>query len=115
MSRHSGSTNRYGAINRQMERVANDRERHLRLAWVDRVLDILDDDNLITQAGAVLVNENNLVFECNVAPLIWDDPRVVYRRQQLERDHITTELVEHEHTVAGKTFKRTRIKVTFSA
>ena len=114
MDSHGAPAYRYGAINRQMQRVAKEHDRHLHRAWADRVLQILDGDNLIAQAAAGQASDDVLLFECNVAPLVWDDPRIVYRRQQLERSDITVELADHEHSVAGKTFKRTRIKVVFS-
>ncbi|MDH3660235.1 MAG: hypothetical protein OEU92_09425 [Alphaproteobacteria bacterium] len=114
MSSRGASTYHYGAINRQMQRVANEHDRHLRRAWVERVLEILNGDNLIAQAASGQASDGGLLFECNVAPLVWDDPRIAYRRQQLERSDVTAELAEHEHTIAGKSFKRTRIKVAFS-
>ncbi|MEM8952156.1 MAG: hypothetical protein AAGA21_19825 [Pseudomonadota bacterium] len=104
----------YGGIKRQMQRGTNDHERHLRQAWVDRVLNILDSDNLITQAASGMADADGLLFDCNVAPLVWDDPRVAYRRQQLEGSDVTVELVDHELNVAGKTFKRTKVKVAFT-
>lgn len=115
MSRRDTSTYRYGTINRQLQRVASDHERHLRQAWVDRVLEILDGDNLIAQAASGLATEDGLLFECNVAPLVWDDPRITYRRQQLEGSSVSVELNDHEHTVAGKSFKRAQIRVRFSS
>lgn len=115
MSSHGVSTYRYGAINRQLQRVAGDHDRHLRQTWVDRVLDILDGDNLMKQAATGLANDDGLLFECNVAPLVWDDPRVAHRRQQLENSDVAVELVDYEHTVAGKTFNRARIRVAFAA
>lgn len=114
MSSHGASTYRYGAINRQMQRVAKEHDRNLRRAWTDRVLEILDGDNLIAQAASGQASDDALLFECNVAPLVWDDPRIVYRLQQLERTDVTVELVDYEHTIAGRTFKRTRVKVVFS-
>lgn len=114
MSNREAPAHRYVAINRQMQRLASDHERDLRQAWVDRVLGILDGENLITQAGSGLATEDGLLFDCNVAPLVWDDPRIAYRRQQLEGSNVTVELVDHEHHVAGKTFKRTQVKVAFS-
>ncbi len=115
MTEYDSRAFRLGAIKRQMQRGANDHERHLRQAWVERVLTILDGDNLVSQAASGLANEDGLLFECNVAPLVWDDPRIVYRCQQLEGDDVTVELVDHECHVAGKAFKRAQIKVVFSA
>lgn len=114
-SRRSTQPYRYGAINRQMQRVANDHERHLRQAWVERVLAILDGDNLVAQAAAGQATEGGMLFDCNVAAEVWDDPRVAYRRQQLESSDVTVELDEHRHSVAGKTFTRTRIRIRFAA
>jgi hypothetical protein len=115
MNDQNTPTYRFAAINRQLQRVAGDHEREVRKAWVDRVLALLDSDNLITQTAAGLATDNSLLFECNVAVLVWDDPRVVYRLHQLEGSGVGVELVDHEHEVAGKTFKRTKIRVTFKA
>lgn len=114
MTNYDARSYRYGAIKRQMQRGESDHERHLRQAWVDRVLNILDGDNLIAQAASGLATEGSLVIECNVAPLVWDDPRIAYRRQQLEGSEVAVELVDYECNVAGKTFNRARIKVAFS-
>ncbi len=114
MSHHDVRSYRYSAIKHQMQRVAGDHERHLRQAWVDRMLELLDGDNLIAQAAAGLATDGHLLLDCNIAPLVWDDPRIVYRRKQLENGNVSLELVDHESTIAGKTFKRTQIKVTFA-
>ncbi|MEZ5931851.1 MAG: hypothetical protein R3F54_07875 [Alphaproteobacteria bacterium] len=111
----SDRTYRFAAINRQLQRVAGDHERQVRKAWVDRVLGILDGDNLITQASSGQATDDTLLFECNVATLVWDDPRIVYRLRQLEGSGVTAELIDHEHEVAGRTFKRTKILVTFKS
>ena len=103
----------YGSINRQMHRMANEHKRHLRQAWVERVLDILDSDNLIGTAAGQGDADDEILFECNIAPAVWDDPRIAYRLQQLEANNVKVELVDHVHTIAGKTYKRARIKVVF--
>lgn len=113
MSSRRQSSFFYGSINRQMHRVANDHQHHLRQAWIDRVLDLLDNDNLIGKAADVIDIEDGLLLECNIAPMVWDDPRIAYRRQQLASNNVDVELVDHEHTIAGKTFKRAQIKVVF--
>ncbi len=112
MSRRHSPAYVYNGIDRQMRRVASEHQRDLRQAWVDRVLDILDSDNLIAQA-ALADKDNALLFECNVAPMVWEDPRITYRLQQLAGDQVTVELVDHEHTIAGKTFQRAQIRVVF--
>ena len=105
---------RYSAIKRQMQRVAGEHERHLRQVWIDRVLDILDSDNLIAQAASAQISEDGLVFECNVAPKVWDDPRIAYRRQQLESSNVAVELIDYQHEVAGKIFSRAQIRIGFT-
>jgi hypothetical protein len=109
----SDRTHRFATISRQLQRVAGDHERGVRKSWVDRVLGILDSDNLIAQAASGQATEDRLLFECNVAAVVWDDPRIVYRLRQLEGSGVAAELVDHEHEVAGKSFKRTQIQVTF--
>lgn len=106
---------RYAAVKRQLQRVADDHQRHLKTAWVDRVLDMLDSDNLIMQAATGQATDSSLLLECNVAALVWDDPRVAYRLRQLEGSGIAVELVDHTFEVAGKDFHRTKMLVTFKA
>ena len=99
-----------------MRRAADDHAREVRLAQVERVLAMLDSDSLISQAASGLADEdNNLLLECNIAPLVWDDPRIAYRLRQLEGSGIAVDLVDHEIQIAGKTFKRTKISVSFKA
>lgn len=111
MSDSRRTTYRYGSIRRQMERVAGDHERRVRQAWIERILDILDDDNLVTQAAKTPKTDEGLLFDCNVAPLVWDDPRLTFRLKQLAANDVQVELIDHEHEVAGKTFKRAQIRV----
>lgn len=115
MSSKGGSPHRYAAIKGQMQRVANDHDRQVKTAWVDRVLDVLDSDKLIARAASGAAADNTLIVDCNVAPLVWDDPRIAYRRRQLEGNGIAVELDEHKHEIAGKTFKRSRILVSFGS
>lgn len=113
MSSHQPRPYSYGAVNRQMRRVTADHQRHLRQAWIDRVLDLLDSDNLISQASNAIDADEGLLIECNIAPMVWDDPRITFRLKQLESNDVKVELVEHEHQIAGKTFKRNQIRVSF--
>ena len=115
MSDHRTPAYGYAAIRRQMQRVTGDHERHVKTAWVNRVLGILNSDNLITKAASGWATGNSLIFECNVAAHVWDDPRIAYRLRQLEGDGLAVELVDHENEIAGKTFKRTQIRITFDS
>jgi alpha-D-ribose 1-methylphosphonate 5-triphosphate synthase subunit PhnI len=96
-----------------MERIANDRERRRRKAWVERVLDLLDSDNLIAEAAALHDSDQDLLFDCNFAPEVWDDPRITFRLRQLANNDVTVELVDHESIIAGRTFKRAQIRVKY--
>lgn len=115
MSDYRAGAHRYAGIKRQMQRVADDHDHDVRKARVERVLAVLNSDHLISQAASGLAAEEGLLFECNVAPLVWDDPRVGYRLHQLEGSGVGVELVEHEHEVAGKIFKRAKIRVSFQS
>lgn len=114
MTSWSSSTYRYGTIRQQMERVANDHDRRLRRAWIERILHLLDNDNLIAQAATLSKSENSLLLDCNFAPLVWDDPRIAFRRKQLATNDVMVELIDHELTVADQTFNRAQIRVIFS-
>ena len=113
MSNHATYPHRYGGIKRQIEHAAREHERHVRQAWVDRVLGILDHENLVTQAAAGQATGEDLLFDCNVAPLVWDDARIAYRVRQLAASQLSVEVVEHEAMIAGKAFTRAQIKVAF--
>jgi hypothetical protein len=114
MSNFRSYGQRFSPIKSQMRRAADDHDREVRLAQVERVLGMLDGDSLISQAASGLADEdNNLLLECNIAPLVWDDPRIAFRVRQLETSGITVELVDHESRIAGKTFKRSKIRVSF--
>ena len=109
----SGTPRRYGSISRQMEHISNDREQRLRKAWVERVLDLLDSDNLVAAAAALHDNDEGLLFDCNFAPLVWDDPRITFRVRQLANNDVTVDLIDHESLIAGRTFKRVQIRVKY--
>ncbi len=113
MSNHGRPRHHYGTVQKQMERVSKDQEHRLRQIWIDRVLNLLESDNLISLAATKPRTEQGMIFECNFAPKIWDDPRIERRVQQLATNEITVELIEYEHTVAGKAFQRTQIRVVF--
>lgn len=113
MSQHSRSRYQYGTVRRRMERVSKDRDFHLRRSRIDRVLELLDGDNLVALAATKPKSDEGMIFECSFASEIWDDPSIERRVQQLASNDITVELVDYEHTVAGKTFQRTQISVKF--
>lgn len=99
-------------LRRRLNRLAVEAQSHRADAAVERVLMLLSDDNLAEEA-AKAQKSGELVLECGVLDRVWDDPRVFNRRNQLQRQGITVELVPVETTVADRTFHRTRLKVTF--
>lgn len=113
MTNWPSSTYRYGTTRQQMERVSNDHDRRCRQAWIERILDLLDDDNLIALAAKLPKTEEGLLLDCNFAPLVWDDPRIAFRVKQLTNNDVSVELADHEFTIADKTFKRVQIRVVF--
>jgi hypothetical protein len=104
----------YGTVNRQMAQVAAERHRRILQHWVERMLAILEDERLITQAALDLSSrDKGVIFECNFAREVWDDPRISFRVRQLASRSVKVELVDKELQIAGKTLKRTQIHVTF--
>lgn len=114
MRNRSRSPYQYGSIRRQMARVTSEHQRRLRQTWIQRVLDILGDDNLMARAALQSASDIEIIFECNFAPEVWDDPRIAFRLKQLAANDIVVELIDHEHAVAGRTFNRTQIRVASS-
>lgn len=113
MSHHEQPRYQYGTVRRRMERVSKDRDYHLRRSRIDRVLELLDGDNLVALAATKPNADEGMIFECSFASEIWDDPLIERKVQQLASNDITVELIDHEHTIAGKTFKRTQLRVNF--
>lgn len=112
MSDHSWHSYRFDSVRRQIERVAGDHERRLRQSRVERILAILDNDNLISRAATDLKHDNCMIFECNFANQVWDDPRIAFRVKQLAANDVKVDVIENTFAIAGKTFMRTQIRVT---
>ncbi len=93
--------------------MSGERLRRIHEFRVGRILAVLDDENLTTNAALNLKSGEGLRFECNFAESVWDDPRIVRRVQQLASRGITVTIVDHQHEVAGKTFARSQILVQF--
>lgn len=103
---------RFGSLRYQMDRVSRDHDRRIRQAWIDRLLAVLDEDNLIARAAKDRTSKDGLTFECNFAPEVWDEPRIAFRRKQLAANDVTVELVDHEHYIDGRAFIRKQVRVT---
>jgi hypothetical protein len=105
---------RYGSLRYQMNGVSKERHQQIRKGWVERVLELLEEENLITGAALDLKSRTDgLTFECNFAEQVWDDPRIAYRVRQLAERDVRVELVKVEQEVAGRMFGRFRIVVRF--
>ncbi len=113
MSDHGSRHRQYGSVRGRMERVSEDQDYQLRRERITRVLRLLENDNLIALAASKPRTEEGMIFECNFAPEIWEDPIIQRRLQQLAANDVFVDLIEHEHSVAGKTFLRTQIRVIF--
>ncbi len=99
-------------LRRRLSTLATDRRTRRADAAVHRVLDMLSDANLAIEA-AKGQSSDGLELECGVLDQVWDDIRVVNRRNHLERQGIEVERVSVETTVAGQTFSRSRLRVRF--
>ena len=81
--------------------------------WVDKLLLLLGDKALRTAAGECVSEPMNLVIECNFADQVWDDPRVEQRVQTLTQQGISVERRDHMTTIAGRSFTRRQLVLTF--
>ena len=113
MSHRGSKPRQYGTVRGRMEWVSKDQGNLLRRQRISRVLKLLESDNLIALAASKPKSEDGMIFECNFAPEIWEDPIIQRRLQQLASNDVAVELLDHEHSVAGKTFRRTQIRVVF--
>ena len=113
MSDKSRSFRGNSLLLRQMTRLSNERQRRIREFQVERVLAILDDENLTTQAALNLRSSEGLVFECNFVENVWQDSRVVNRVAQLASRGITADVIEHRSEVGGQAMTRTQIRIAF--
>ena len=106
---------RRGRLSVQMERAMGDRQRAVRSDRVHRVLALLRDDSLMTAAGLSLTgDQDGITLECGFADLVWEEPEVRYRVNQLADRGIRVELVAHETEVAGRRFSRPQLVVRFT-
>ena len=100
------------ALRRRLTQMAVEGQARRADAAVQRVLTMLSDEQLATEAGKAQ-SADSFELECGVLDQVWDDPRVFNRRGQLERQGIVVERVPIETQVAGRTFRRTRLRVQF--
>lgn len=114
MARSPGPRRFYEALRRRLGQAASETGRNARDWQIERVLTLLSEEKLLAQAATRLDPSEGLLLECGVlGDDVWEDPRVVARVRELERQGINAERIEHTHSVAGRTFTRNKLKVTF--
>ncbi len=100
-------------LHRQMTRGADEAGRERHEFWVVKLLALLSDTALRTGASACVSEPKSLVIECNFADQVWDDPRVEQRVQTLTQQGISVEKQDHMMTIAGQSFTRRQLVLTF--
>lgn len=102
-----------GTLRRQLTQASRERQRRILDFRVERVLNLLKDENLATHAALDLRGREGILFECNFIDAVWSDPRVAARIRQLDQRGVVVETVIHEFEVAGRSFARSQIRVRF--
>ena len=100
-------------LRRQLTQASRERQRRILDFRVERVLNLLKDENLATHAALDLKSKEGILLECNFIDAVWDDPRVAARIRQLDQRGVVVEPIMHEFEVAGRTFSRSQIRVRF--
>jgi hypothetical protein len=100
-------------LRRQLNQASRERQRRILDFRVERVLNLLKDENLSTHAALDLKSKDGILLECNFIDAVWGDPRVVARIRQLDQRGVVVEPVVHEFEVAGRSFARSQIRVRF--
>lgn len=99
-------------LRRRLSLLAGEGQSRRADAAVQRVLSLLSDDNLATEA-AKAHSADSFELECGVLDQVWEDPRIFNRRNQLQRQGIIVERTPVETIIAGRIFRRTRLRVRF--
>lgn len=100
-------------LHHQMTRWANEADRERYEFWVVKLLTHLSDKSLRTAAATCVTELRSLVIECNFVDKVWDDPRIKRRVDALGQQLISVERQENMLTVAGQSYNRQQLVVTF--
>jgi hypothetical protein len=100
-------------LRRQLNQASQERQRRILDFRVERVLNLLKDENLATHATLNLKSQEGILLECNFIDAVWSDPRVAARVRQLDQRGVVVEPITHEFEVAGRSFSRSQIQVRF--
>jgi hypothetical protein len=100
-------------LRRQLNQASQERQRRILDFRVERVLNLLKDENLATHAALNLKSKEGILLECNFIDAVWGDLRVAARVRQLDQRGVVVEPITHEFEVAGRSFSRFQIRVRF--
>jgi hypothetical protein len=100
-------------LRRQLNQASQERQRRILDFRVERVLNLLKDENLATHAALNLKSKEGILLECNFIDAVWGDSRVAARVRQLDQRGVVVEPIIHEFEVAGRSFSRSQIRVRF--
>jgi hypothetical protein len=100
-------------LRRQLSQAARERQRRILDFRVERVLNLLKDENLATHAALNLNSKAGILLECNFVDEVWDDPRVTARVRQLRDRGVTVEPISCQFEVAGRQFSRSQIRIRY--
>lgn len=101
------------ALRRQLVKAANafDHDRHEQ--WVARLLTLLSDKSLRDAAAKCTGDPREVIFDCNFVAEVWDDSRIKRRIDHLKTQEITVARRDHQTEVAGNTYTREQIAISF--
>ena len=100
-------------LRRQLAQAARERQRRILDFPVERVLNLLKDENLAARASLDSNGNEGILLECNFADAVWGDARIAARVRQLDQRGVVVEPITHEFEVAGRSFSRSQIRVRF--
>jgi hypothetical protein len=100
-------------LRRQLNQASRERHRRIVDFRVERILNLLKDENLATHAALDLKSKDGILFECNFIDAVWSDPRIAARIRQLDQRGVVVEPVTHAFEVGGRAFSRSKIRVRF--
>ena len=100
-------------LRRQLNQASRERQRRILDFRVERVLNLLKDENLATRAALDLNSKDGILLECGFVGEVWSDPRVAARVRQLADRGVAAEPIIHEFQAGGRWFSRSQIRIRF--
>ena len=100
-------------LRRQLSQASRERQRRILDFRVERVLNLLKDENLATRAALDLNSKDGILLECGFVGEVWSDPRVAARVRQLADRGVIAEPITHEFQAGGRSFSRFQIRIRF--